>query len=295
MGDAGPTVAGAAGGRRAVLAMCVGVLLLVLNDVVAKWLVERYEPLQILFARSLLALPLAAALAWRLGGRGALRSARPGVHALRGALGLLATVAFIASLDALPLAEATALILTAPLIVAGLAVPLLGERIGRRRAMVLAAGFGGALLVVRPGAAAFQPAALLALGAAALYAVVMLTARRVDPRDGMWTMMLHTTAFSALFASAALATRWPAPQATDLALFAATALLGTLGVTLISQAFRMAPAALVAPFDYTAIVWAGLVGWVVWGTVPGPWTWLGAAVIVAGGLLLIRAEADAKG
>ena len=288
-------MAGAADGRRAVLAMCAGVLLLVLNDAVAKWLVARYEPLQILFARSLLALPLAAALAWRLGGRGALRSARPGIHALRGALGLLATVAFIRSLDALPLAEATALILTAPLIVAALAVPLLGERIGRRRAAALAAGFGGALIVVRPGAAAFQPAALLALGAAALYAVVMLAARRVDPRDGMWTMMLHTTAFSALFASAALATRWPAPRGADLALFPATALLGTLGVTLISQAFRMAPAALVAPFDYTAIVWAGLVGWVVWGAVPGPWTWLGAAVIVAGGLVLIRAEAVGKG
>ena len=273
MGEAGPTVAGAAGGRRAALATCAGALLLVLNDAVAKWLVARYEPLQILFARSVLAVPLAAALAWRLGGRGALRSARPGVHALRGALGLLATVAFIASL----------------------AVPLLGERIGRRRAAALAAGFGGALIVVRPGAAAFQPAALLALGAAALYALVMLTARRVDPRDGMWTMMLHTTAFSALFASAALAMHWPAPRGADLALFAATALLGTLGVTLISQAFRMAPAALVEPFDYTAIVWAGLVGWVVWGAVPGPWTWLGAAVIVAGGLLLIRAEADAKG
>ena len=174
-------------------------------------------------------------------------------------------------------------------------MPLLGEPIGRRRGVALAAGFAGALLVVRPGAAAFQPAALLALAAASLYALVMLAARRVDPRDGMWTMMLHTTAFSALFASAALAMPWPAPRGADLALFGATALFGTLGVTLIGQAFRMAPAALVAPFDYTAIVWAGLLGWLVWGAVPGPWTWLGAAVIVAGGLLLVRAEAAGKG
>lgn len=113
--------------RTAIGVMCAGVLLLVVNDAIAKGLVARFDPFQILFARSVVALPFVVAIAWRRGGGLAgLRSAKLSVHLLRAALAVGATYLFIASLAALPLAEATALIFTAPIFVAALSWPLLG-------------------------------------------------------------------------------------------------------------------------------------------------------------------------
>lgn len=174
------------------------------------------------------------------------------------------------------------MILTVPIIVAALSAALLGERVGARRWGAVLLGFAGALVVVQPGADAFQPAALLALAAAALNALVMLSARWVDARDSMWTMTLHMTLFSGLFGAVALFGTWPAFEPGDAAVFGLMALFGTGGVVLISQAFRMAPAGLVAPIDYTALLWASLVGWAVWGTVPGLWVYVGAGIIIAG-------------
>ena len=269
--------------------MSVGVVLLVLNDAAAKWLVARYGPLQILFVRSALALPMAAGLVVWLDGPQALRSHRVGVHAARAALAVAATLAFIGSLRTLGLAEATALIFTAPIIVAALSAAALGERVGARRWGAVLLGFAGALVVVRPGADAFQPASLLALAAAALNALVMVSARWVDARDGIGTMAFHMTLFSGLFGTVALFGAWPAFERGDAAMFGLMALFGTGGVALISQAFRMAPASLVAPIDYTALLWASLVGWAVWGTVPDLWVYVGAGIIIAGAAMVLTA------
>ena len=276
-------------GRAAAFMLC-GVLMLVLNDAAAKWLLARYDPVQIAFVRSLLALPLAALLILRFDGRSGFRSASLGLHALRGALVLVATLAFFGSLRGLGLAEAQSLLFTAPIIVAAIAALVLEERVDARRWTSVALGFAGALAIVRPGMATFRIEALLALSAAFLYALIMLSARRIDPRDSLWTMTFWTSVFSALCASIGLADAWPAPERADPVFFAAMAVLGTGGMALVSQAFRLAPASLVAPLDYTALLWASLLGWFVWGTVPGWPVWTGAAFIVAGGILLLKHE-----
>lgn len=278
----------------AIAAMCAGVLLLTISDALTKWLVTRYGPFQIILVRNLTALPLVAALVvWVDGWRG-LRSARPTVHAWRGLLTLAAAYAFILSLRTLPLAEATALIAAAPLFIAALSAPLLRERVGAPQWAAIAVGFAGVLVVTRPGAAAFQAASVLALAATALYALVMISAKRIDPRDGVRTVMLHLTLAAALLSSFAAFGSWPEPRASDALLFLAMAVAGTVGVTLITQAFRMAPAAVVAPFDYTALVWAGLLGWLVWDDAPDVQTVVGAAVIIAGGLYLVLNERRTK-
>ena len=274
----------------AILTMCAGVVILVMNDATVKWLVVRYDPMQILFVRSLIALPIAVALVCLIDSPQGLRSARLPIHVLRGALGVGASFAFILSLKSLPLAEATALVFASPIVVAALSVPLLKEHVGWGRAAAVVAGFIGVLIIVRPGAATFQTASLLAVAAAILYALVMISARLIDKRDSIWTMMLYMTVFAALFSAFTVFTAWPTPEFTDLFLFLGTAVAGTLGLALISQAFRMAPAAVVAPYDYTALIWASLLGWLIWGVVPETWTYLGALVIIAAGIYLIISQ-----
>ena len=244
----------------AILTMCAGVLFLASNDAVVKWLVTRYDPFQIVFVRSLIALPLTVALVCFIDGAQGLRSARLPVHVLRGVLGVGASFAFILSLKSLPLAEATALVFASPLVVAGLSAPLLKEHVGWARAAAIVVGFIGVLIIVQPGAATFQVASLLAVGASVLYALVMLSARWIDKGDSIWTMMFYMTVFAALFSAFTVFTAWPTPEFSDIFLFLGTAVAGTLGLTLISQAFRMAPAAVVAPYDYTALIWASFLG-----------------------------------
>lgn len=274
--------------------MCTGVLFLVLNDAVVKWLVTRYDPFQILLGRSLIALPLVAALVCFIDGPKALRSARLRVHALRGVLGVAASYAFILSLRSLPLAEATALVFASPLVVAALSALLLKEHVGWERATAVAVGFVGVLIIIQPGAETFQAASLLAVGAAVFYALVMVSARWIDKRDSIWTMMLYMTLFSGLLAAFTVFSAWPTFEFTDVLLFLGTAVAGTLGLALISQAFRMAPAAVVAPYDYTALIWASLLGWLIWGVVPEIWTYLGALVIIASGIYLITSEPESQ-
>src|SRR5690606_19143461 len=169
---------------QAIAVMCVGVLCLAANDALAKWLTAHYSPLQLAFLRSLLALPLTAAVALMLSGREVLHTRHMRVHALRGLLSVGATYAFFSGLKVLPIAEATALVFAAPIFITVLSVPLLGEHVGWRRWLAVLTGFAGVLVIVRPGAAAFQPASLFILAAALLYALVMLSARWIDRQEG---------------------------------------------------------------------------------------------------------------
>lgn len=136
-----------------------------------------------------------------------------------------------------------------------------------------------------------QVASLLALGAGLVNALVMISARLIDPRDGFWTMTFYMTVLPGLLCAFTLATDWSPIRAGDVGLLALMAAAGTLGIALIAQAFRMGDAAAVAPFDYTALMWATAIGWAVWGTVPGWPVYLGAMVIAGGGVALIVLDA----
>lgn len=275
---------------RGILAICAGLALLTLNDAVAKILSERHAPLQILFLRNSLAVPMIAAAALALGGPRALSSRRLGLHALRGLAMFAAVWFYFSALSLLPLAQATALIFAAPIIITALSAPLLGERVGPWRWGAVLLGFAGVLIVVQPGAAGFQPATLLPLGAALGYALFAISARGLPAEDGFVTTMLFTMLFPLLYAAPVALWVWTPPRLDELGLFAASALCGSLGVTLIGQAFRMAPAAVVAPFEYTALIWATALGWAIWGDVPGAATLAGAAVIAASGLVIAWRE-----
>ena len=276
--------------RLAILTICAGVAFLASNDAIAKLLVERYDPIQVVFFRNLIALPMVGAFVLYLHGWSGFQTAHVQIHAARGLLMLGGAYTFFKGLETLDLAEATALVFSAPIFITALSVPLLGEAVGWRRWLAVVIGFVGVLIIVRPGGATFQPASLYVIGTALLYAIFMISARWLGPRESMWTMMFYVMLFPMLYAAPLAATVWVPISLDDLPFFVAQALLGALGITLIGQAFRLAPAAIVAPFDYTALIWASLLGWLVWADTPGFWTLVGASVIVVSGIFIVWRE-----
>jgi drug/metabolite transporter (DMT)-like permease len=278
-----------------ILMMCVGVAFLSVNDAFAKALTEHYSPIQILFVRNLIALPVVVLITLKIGGPSALISYRPAAHLVRGVIWLGAATLFFTSLKYLELAEATALVFAAPVFVTALSAMILKEQVDWRRWMAVFGGFLGVLIVVRPGAATFQLASLLPVATAVLYAVMMISARWVDPRESVWTLMLYLVGFGILLSSVFLPFVWVTLKQEHIWLFVGIAFFGTAGVTMITQAFRFAPASIVAPFDYSALIWATLLGRMIWNETPDLATYLGAAVIILSGLFIVLRERTREG
>lgn len=271
--------------------MCAGMLCLTINDAFAKWLGGFYPVVEVAFLRMLLALPLIVAAAVVFGGPGALSTRRPLAHLGRGLLATTATLSFFAGLTLLPLAEVTAIAFAAPLFVTLLAVPLLGERPGPSQWLATCAGFVGVLLVVRPGGSTFTLAALLPLGTALSYALLMLTARMLGRGETIWATMFHVTLVPLVITAAMLPWYWQPPALEHLPHFIGLGVFGGLAMTLITQGFRVGIASVVAPFDYTGLIWATLFGWLIWGEVPSSLSVLGGLVIAACGVYLAWEQA----
>ena len=289
--DASPSLART--GRpvnRAILLVVVGVFSLCVSDVFAKALTEHYSPMQIVFLRNIVAVPLVLAILLATGRGHAVGTRSLRLHAFRGLFSIGAAFFFFSSLLYLQLAEATALAFAAPIFVTALSVPLLGEHVGWRRWLAVLVGFLGILLIVRPGATTFQPAALFPVAGALCYAFFMISARKMGGSEGMWTVMFYICLFPLLYSAPFAFALWHPFTFAHAPLVVGIAVCATLGVTLITLGFQAAPPAVVAPFDYTALIWGSLFGWLFWGEVPDSWTYAGAAVIVASGIYIVFRE-----
>jgi drug/metabolite transporter (DMT)-like permease len=271
--------------------MLAGAFCLSTMDAIAKWLSESYALPQVVAARMLFALPPVLVLAWLGGGIATLRTRRPVMHLARGALMGLGVACFFAGLRQMPLAGAWAIVFTAPLIITALSPLVLKEPVGWRRWAAVLAGFAGVLLVVRPGLAAFQPATLYVLVTAVAYAVNFLLARRYAAEEGTAANVFYMTLVPLAGALVLLPGHWSVPAGGDALLFVLTGLLGGLAMIFLTQAFRVAPAPVVAPFDYSAMIWAVLWGWVIWRDWPDAATWAGTALIIGAGIYVGHREA----
>lgn len=264
---------------RAIVMMCLASLCFTLNDTITKFLILDYDTTVIILLRSLLALPLLVILAIVTGGQRVRWSTRPGFHALRGAVNLLAAYLYIRGLEFLSVAEATVIVFASPVMVTAGSVLFFGETVGLRKWLAVAVSFLGVIIALRPGAGAFQPASLLILASAVLYALNSLTARWIPPEDGLWTVSFLGAAFSALFVALPAARHWVPVDPADAWLFAGAAVCSSLGIGLGALAYRSALASDLAPFGYSGLVWSIAVTWLVWGHWPDLW-------VVAGGLLI---------
>ncbi len=277
-----------------ILAMVAGIFCMATMDALAKWLGESYSLSQIVFFRALFAIPPVLILAHFSGGLRLLKTQRPMVHIFRGVCTAVAIFSFFASLRVLPLAEAWAIAFAAPLIVTALSMPLLGEPVGWRRWSGVLIGFLGVLIVVRPGMTAFQPAALLALATAVGYALVMITGRKYATTESTAALVFYTTLIPLALAGTVLPMNWQTPVGGDWALFVILGTLGGLAMLLLTQAFRLAQAAVVVPFDYTAMIWSVAWGWLLWRDLPDAMAWAGAALIIVSGLYVAHREAQLR-
>jgi len=262
-----------------------------LMDACAKLLGEGYAVTQIILLRNGVGALVVLLFVLATGdGLRRLRVERTGLLLLRIAFSLMAGFLFFTSLRYLPLADAFAIAFTAPLFTTALSMPILGEQVGMRRWAAVIVGFIGVLVVIQPGTSSFRVEALLPLGAALAYALTMLVSRKMTRDMTTSSIMFWSSLGAALVALVFMPSQWQTPDTTGLALFVFMGLIGTLGMSLITQGYRFAPAAVIAPFDYSTLLWASLLGWFIWHDLPGPNVWLGSAIMIASGLYILHRE-----
>ena len=269
----------------------VGLFGMAVMDACAKVLGSGYAVSQIILARNGIG-ALAVVLFVLLSGAGfaTLRPRRPFLLALRTLVNLGAAYFFFTGLRYLPLADAFAIAFAAPLFITALSVPVLGEHVGIRRWGAVIFGFAGVLVVVQPGSESFRLEALLPLGAALSYAVAMLIGRILTRDMSTASIMFWPSLGAAAAMLALMPLQWQTPTLPDAGLFVFMGLIGTLGMSLITQGYRHAPAAVIAPFDYSVLVWGVIIGWLVFQDIPTANVWIGAAMLIASGLYILHRE-----
>jgi drug/metabolite transporter (DMT)-like permease len=266
---------------RAIAMMCLGSLCFTLNDTITKFLIDHYHVTVIIFVRSMLAMPLLVLLAITLGREKVRWSPNVLFHAVRGSIGLVAAYLYIRGLEYLSVAEATVIVFASPIIITAATATIFKEHVGWRTWSAVVLSFGGVAIAIQPGAATFQPASLFILAASFLYATNSLTARWIPKVDNLWTVSFFGAVFSALLVGPMALTNWVPIDTGDFVLFACAALCSSLGIGLGSLAYRMARASDLAPFGYSGLIWSLSVTWIVWGTLPSTWTFVGAFVIAS--------------
>jgi drug/metabolite transporter (DMT)-like permease len=260
-------------------------------DTFVKLLAERFPPVQIacFVATAGLLPPVLAALLRQDPGR--LATHAPRLQLLRGVLMLVGGVAAFVGYSLLPLADAYAIAFTQPLIVTAMSMPLLGERVGPRRWAAVLVGFLGVLVVLRPGAGVLGLGALAAGINALGNGLALVLIRRAHATETAEAFAFWGNLVIALGTAPALLWFWTTPAAADLGLFLLAGLCGGTSFLVLSQAFRLAHAAVIAPFQYSQMPYAILVGLLVFGDRPDPLTLLGAAIVIGSGLYILQREA----
>lgn len=257
-------------------------------DAAAKYLTQTFSIPMLVWARYLVQCLLMLVILGPRLGRRLVATGRPARQVVRALLLVGCTAFGFAALARMPLAETTATAFTAPLIVAVLAGPWLQERLSGDRWLAILAGFGGVVLIARPGTAVTLDGAAFALLGASCYAVYQILTRQLAATESTLTMLFYTALVGAAGMSLFLPWFWrgPTPTASEAALIAALGILGGCGHFLLTRAFRHAPASTLSPFIYIQLVWATLLGATLFDHWPDALTLLGTAVIVASGLYL---------
>ncbi|HKL66171.1 MAG TPA: DMT family transporter [Roseovarius sp.] len=297
----------------------LGVLAISVNDMLIKFLSGGYPLHQMVFTRSATGIAFSLILVQIEGGWGILRTDTPFLHALRGLLIVVANMSFFAALAVLPLAEATAVFFCAPLMITLLSIPLLGEKVGPLRIGAVVVGLLGVVVMTRPWAdqgTRDVPIAiyLLPVLAALTYALNQVLTRKLGVKSRASAMAVYIQ-FAFILASAAfwlvagdgrfaagvdneslvfLLRAWVWPEERDVYLFLGLGLNSAIIGYSLSQAYRVADAATVAPFEYVGLPLAIFWGWAVWGELPGPVVLSGIALILGAGIFVFLRERQKK-
>ena len=279
------------GNLRSIVAMLVAVGFFSLMDAVLKTLSSSYPAMQVAAMRGLSAFPLVCVyVLWR-GQARELLQVRWSLHLIRGVMSVGMLSLFTFALGELPLTEAYTIFFVAPLLITILSIPILKEKIQPLHWAAIAVGFVGVLIAMRPqGTGFFSLGALAVLAAAALYSLSAVVARVLSRTDSSVKVVFWTTALLSLGAGVLAWPQWVPIRPEHWWWIAALATTGFFGALAITEAFQSGKASAVAPFEYTALAWGVGLDWLLWRTIPDHYTLVGAAIIVASGIYLIRHE-----
>lgn len=293
MGEGGKD--GSHAGERAaagVLANTASMAAASLGDALAKLVVTALPAPQTLALRCVFLLLLLTPLfiaTWRRGGA-VLTTTRPWLHMTRFLLQFVSVLAAFTALRHLPLTTVTAIMFVAPIFVAIAAVPILGERIQPRQIGAIALGFSGCLIILRPRGDGDLTFTLVALFSAATWAISIVILRLLTRTDGAATILAWGNGLLLVAAAALALFDWRPMDARLIWLLIGMAALQVVGQWFSMTALRIAPAGTVAPAQYTQILWATIIGVLIFSDWPQPTIWIGAALIIAGGFWLMRSE-----
>jgi len=270
--------------------MAVGMFLFSAVDTLAKFLTDSLHPLQIVWIRQL-GLVAGTILLMGIYGVRIFITAHPVLQLARGILAAGSATLFIIAISYVALADAIAVTFIAPLIVTVLSAVLLAEKVGLHRWSAIIAGFLGTLVVIRPGFESFHPALLLVLFAATLFAGRQIISRLLSGSDNAYTTVAYTALASSLVLSVPAFYVWVTPQTSQqILLLTIMALLAGLAEFMVIKALQIAHAGLVAPVQYTILIWGTLYGFLIFADLPDIFTFAGAAIIIASGLYTVHRE-----
>jgi len=265
-------------------------------DTMLKLLSQHYPPMQVVVLRGASSIPFMVLPLVLMGRLSTLRPVRVGMHALRGVLMLLVLVAFVYAVRVLSLADAYAIFLAAPLIVTALSVPLLGEHIEWPRWVAICIGLVGVITMLHPSASSLVSlgavAALIAAVGYAFNAIALRVITRTDTTSSVVFWMITVMTVLALIIALP---GWVPLRTEDWALLVAIGVFAAIAQHLLTEAFRTAPPSVVAPFEYTALLWGILIDRVIWGVFPASRVYIGGGIVIASGLYLIWREHRGSG
>ena len=258
-----------------------------LSDAMAKYLSAWLPAVEIAWIRYIVFVIYAWLLLRRSGGR--VRVRNPLLQVARGLMLVGSAVTFMVSIRTLPLAEAATIGFGSPLLITILSVPFLGEVVGLRRWIAVTVGLLGVMVVVRPGTAAFQPAALFTIASSACWAVAIILTRKMSGADAAATLLWSAGSGLAVL-STLLGFEFVLPTAAQIVFCLILGVVASTGQYLMVLAYRHASASLLAPFTYVQLLWATMAGWMFFGAWPDRWTLVGAVIIVGSGVYAAQAE-----
>ena len=273
---------------RAILFVSAGALLLTVMAVFVKILGERLHPAQLMFCRAMIGFLIFAPWLLLQGGVNVIRTARPGMHLMRGFFGACGNYCFFFAITHLVLADAMALQFSRPLFMIVLAFLFLGEVAGARRIWITLAGFAGILIMLRPFGGGFDPDGLVAVAGALFGGLVVISIKKLSSTEPTRRIIFYYAFYTALFSAIPAAYFWITPSWADTSVLVLIGFLGIVGQSCITHGFTLGEATITVPFDYMRIVYSGIFGILLFAEVPTWWSVGGAVLIVGSNLYLLR-------
>ena len=285
---------GLSGNLRGILWITLGTIAFALNDVLIKLLGKKFGPMELAFCRYAVGLVILSPVFFQMGVVG-LKTKRPAIHLIRLVIACIAQLGVFYSVIHLYLADATAIAFSRPLFTTIIAVFLLSELVSRRRWIATAAGFLGVLIMVRPGHDGFDIVTVVALVSACTFAIANVLIRLMSSSEPPNRILFYYHAGGAIIFLIPTIILWQNPVGIEWALLAGIGVMTTIGMTGFIRAFSVGEANAVGPMEYVRLIYAGVLGYSIFGEVPDYWTYAGALIIIIATLYIARDEAKGRG